>query len=120
MEVCRKTCPYCGQVCIVKDESEAAEMICGCPGASMFRLFEENTMRLMAGLTELFGEGCAEATEEFVPVTEEVFAILSQVAEKVGHAEMGAVTFQLPDGTAGKISTKGIERKKNIVRKQTH
>ena len=78
----------------------------------MFRLFEENTMRLMAGLTELFGEGCAEATEEFVPVTEEVFAILSQVAEKVGHAEMGAVTFQLPDGTAGKISTKGIERKK--------
>ena len=48
---------------------------------------------------------------------EEIYALLSEIVQKVGHEEIGTVSFGLKDGSSGKISVKGIERKKNISMK---
>lgn len=39
------------------------------------------------------------------------------MGKNVGHEEIGTVSFGLRDGTSGKISVKGIERKKSISMK---
>lgn len=112
-----KPCPYCGQMHLVEPDCGLPEMICGCPGAKMFQGREENTKVMMLNLEILYGEECGTHEPTFKPVDEELYALLCEIVEKVGHEEIGTVSFSLRDGTSGKISVKGIERKKSISMK---
>lgn len=112
-----KPCPYCGQMWSVETETERPEMLCRCPGAMTEQAREDNTEKMMQSLEVLFGEQCHEREPAFSPVEEEIYALLAEIVCKVGHEEIGAVSFSLRDGTSGKISAKGIERKRNITRK---
>ncbi len=113
----KKACPYCGQVWCVESESERPEMLCRCPGALTFQGREENTATMLQSLEMMFGERCGEMEPAFTPVSEEIYALLAEIVDKVGHEEIGAVSFGLRDGTSGKIGCGVIERKKNIKRK---
>ena len=110
-------CKYCGQTVIVTKEGERAEDHCLCPMAMLERSREENTEKLMESVRTLFGEECSEKTDDFMPVEEEVYTMLMEITDLVGHERIGAVSFALKDGSSGKISVKGVERKKSIVRK---
>lgn len=110
----KKACPYCGQVWCLDSEDERPEELCKCPGAMLFQSREENTMRMMENLRLVFGEGCDSRESKFQPVSEEIYALLCEIVQRVGHEEIGAVSFGLPDGSSGRISVKGIERKKSI------
>ncbi len=112
-----KPCPYCGQMWSMESEDERPEMLCKCTGAMMEQEREANTGKMLGSLRMLFGEECSDQEPAFRPVDEEIYALLCEVVYKVGHEEIGAVSFGLRDGTSGKISVKGIERKKNITRK---
>ncbi len=112
-----KPCPYCGQMWNMESEDEKPEMLCKCPEALTVQGREENTKKMLESLRMLFGEECSEHEPAFRPVDEEIYALLCEIVQKVGHEEIGSVSFGLRDGTAGKISVKGIERKKNITRK---
>lgn len=113
----KKACPYCGQMWCVESENELPEMLCRCPGAMAFQGREENTQFMMLNLKILFGEECGTHEPAFQPVDEELHALLCEIVQKVGHEEIGTVSFGLRDGTSGRISVKGIERKKNISMK---
>lgn len=113
----KKACPYCGQMWCLEDESEVPEMLCGCPGAMAFQNREENTKVMMLNLEILYGEECGTHEPTFKPVGEELYTLLCEICQKVGHEEIGTVSFGLRDGTSGKISVRGIERKKSISMK---
>lgn len=112
-----KPCPWCGQMIVLGGEDELPEMVCTCPGAMMVQAREENTRILLESLSMLYGENCSEVEPTFRPVEEESFAMLCELTARVGRKEIGEVSFALRDGTSGKISLKGIERKKSISRK---
>lgn len=112
-----KNCPYCGQFVIVSAEGEPTEMVCKCPEALNYQRREENTTFMMLSLEILYGPECETHEQTFKPVEEELYALLCEIVQKVGHEEIGAVSFSLKDGTSGKISVKGIERKRNISMK---
>lgn len=112
-----KPCPYCGQMWSLDLDTDLPEMLCRCPGALEAQSREENTKAMMMNLETLYGEGCDAQEPTFKPVDEELYALLCEIVWKVGHEEIGAVSFRLRDGTEGKVSGKGIERKRNISRK---
>ena len=113
----KKACPYCGQMWCLDSEEERPEEVCRCPGAMLFQEREANTVKMQENLRMVFGEGCDALESKFKPVDEEIYALLSEIVQKVGHEEIGTVSFGLKDGSSGKISVKGIERKKNISMK---
>lgn len=110
----KNACPYCGQVWCLDSGDERPEEVCRCPGAMMFQEREENTLKMQENLRMVFGEAAAALDSKFKPVDEEIYALLSEIVQKVGHEEIGTVSFGLKDGSSGKISVRGIERKKNI------
>lgn len=112
-----KACPYCGQMLALDREDDRPEMYCRCPNAQEAQAREENTVKMLENLRMLFGEDCSEIEPAYRPVDEEIYTLLCEITEKVGREEIGTVSFGLRDGTSGKISVRGIERKKNITRK---
>ena len=111
-----KACPYCGQMRLCGEE-DRPEMSCLCEMALMVQNFEKNTEKLLLELADLFGENCREKYPEFQPVSEEQYGVMAAMVDLVGHGRMGNISFLLPDGCKVKISAKGLERSKVIVRK---
>jgi hypothetical protein len=111
-----KSCPYCGQQ-IICEEGIQPEMVCTCTMALVVQDHERNTKKLLQELEDLYGEKCREKYPEFSPVSEEQYAVMAQMVDMVGHDRMGNVSFQLPDGSKCKITTKEIVRSKTIVRR---
>lgn len=112
-----KNCPFCGET-VICTEDMAAEEVCECPAAKHKREIERRYYKVRTALDNCCGADCGELYPELLPLSEETFTAVNEIAEMVCRELIGGVSLALPDGTSLRIAVDAVERKITIKRKE--